>query len=100
MSDPEEVALLKKRNRILQRQSSLPDRSKGGRACVCVECDESNPQMFMVDDQLWASVCSKKEFLCLPCFEKRLGREIRFDDLKDCYLKRTFVFGKMIIDRG
>jgi len=35
---------------------------------------------FMVTNQLWERFGEKKEFLCLPCFEKRINRKIQASD--------------------
>lgn len=41
---------------------------------------------FMVKDELWEQYGQKKEFLCMPCFEKRMNRKIEKNDLTNCYL--------------
>lgn len=51
-------------------------------------------------DDLWAIVAvEKREILCLECIEKRLGREIKIEDLKDCGLKRAMILGIAIWSR-
>jgi hypothetical protein len=46
----------------------------------CKDC-ENCPAVFMVHNYLWDSVAKRNEILCLDCFENRLERRIRFDDL-------------------
>jgi hypothetical protein len=41
---------------------------------------------FMVTNQLWERFGEKKEFLCLPCFEKRINRKIQASDLNSCFV--------------
>jgi hypothetical protein len=36
----------------------------------------------MVIDDLWNQVCLEGGLICFPCFEKRLGRQIKSTDLK------------------
>jgi len=57
------------------RPSSQPER------CVCgatITCP-------MLRDEIWAAIGNGDRFLCLPCAEARLGREIQIDDLGACY---------------
>lgn len=49
----------------------------------CTECGIVEPGQFRVKDKLWLSVARLREFLCLDCFEKRIGRKVRKSDLTD-----------------
>jgi hypothetical protein len=42
----------------------------------------------MVKDALWKEFGVGNKVLCLKCFERRLGREIRFEDLTDCMINK------------
>lgn len=48
----------------------------------CGDCHEPEPMLFSVHKDLWAAH-GNGGILCLPCFEKRLGRPITMDDLPE-----------------
>ena len=48
----------------------------------CQICSVDDPTPFMVIDDLWNRVCPEGGLICFPCFEKRLGRQIKSTDLK------------------
>lgn len=39
----------------------------------------------MLRDEIWKKIAYGERFLCWPCAEGRLGREIRLDDLGTCF---------------
>jgi hypothetical protein len=50
----------------------------------CCDCREDIPYVFMVHDELWAQVGYEDDgFACIPCLEKRMGRGLAPEDLKD-----------------
>lgn len=50
---------------------------------TCKDCQQHH-SMFVVRDDLWKKVFGAgRGHLCLPCFEKRLGRPVQLTDLKD-----------------
>ena len=55
------------------------DEFEQGNLC-CKDCKIINPEQFMIHDGLWNSVASDSEFLCLDCFQKRLGRKLTAED--------------------
>jgi len=48
-----------------------------------VDCVEGDVNYFMVRNELWDAfgVLGENKLLCLPCFEKRMGRQLRLGDL-------------------
>lgn len=70
----------------------------------CHEChvdirkDKTN--FYMVQDQLWYEFGVGKGYLCLPCFEKRLGRPLVLEDFPDvtCNIRDNPFFKKLIDD--
>ena len=49
-------------------------------------CDKCNGdfEMVMIKNHLWESICETyEEIICDKCIEKRLGRRIEFNDLKE-----------------
>lgn len=66
----------------------------------CRDCGEQEPVFFMVKDEIWLEAAEKRMYLCLTCFENRLGRRVRPDDLKEGYFKRWFEMCKYILEGG
>jgi hypothetical protein len=66
----------------------------------CVDCDYDtspiNPlektrgykNYYMVNNDLWAKFGVGRKMLCIPCLEKRIGREVTKQDFTDCMLNR------------
>ena len=54
----------------------------------CADCGKDTSEdlkdYFMVRDNLWAEYGVGRKLLCMDCFEKRLGRKLRKEDLTDC----------------
>jgi len=49
----------------------------------CKDCQENTfikKEYYMLHDEVWTSVASKFEMLCVGCFENRLGRKLDSDD--------------------
>jgi hypothetical protein len=53
---------------------------KGGRKCD--DCGREH-EIYSIIDTLWLKYCNKTDYICLDCFEKRLGRRITKNDLKN-----------------
>ena len=51
---------------------------------TCPDCGQDFPNLFIVTDDLWKEFGVGKGVLCLSCFEKRMGRALTINDLKDC----------------
>ena len=59
----------------------------------CIDCGESTyHEFFMVTEEVWAAAKlsepadqyeRQEQFLCVPCLEKRLGRELSPDDFSE-----------------
>jgi len=47
---------------------------------LCDDCKKENPEQFMAKEAVWKSIARDSEFLCLDCFQKRLGRNLNSDD--------------------
>ena len=47
----------------------------------CQDCEEPYPSLFVVKDELWNRL-GLKGWICRICFEKRLGRKLKLEDLK------------------
>jgi hypothetical protein len=47
---------------------------------ICKDCNQENPEPFVIDVDIWLDVAKTEELLCLDCFEKRLGRACVKDD--------------------
>jgi len=58
----------------------------GTRRYLCCECgidmDDHTELHFAARDAVFLSVCAKRDFICLLCFERRLGRRVTAHDLK------------------
>jgi hypothetical protein len=52
------------------------------RRYFCQICSLDEPPCFAVIDDLWNRVCPEGGLIFFPCFEKRLGRQIKSTDLK------------------
>lgn len=57
-------------------------------AFLCLDCslDTVDSNYYMVHSQLWLSVAPDKGMLCIPCLEKRIGRQLTKDDFTECLL--------------
>lgn len=53
----------------------------------CIDCDidtYTNQQYYMLSDDLWQRIHPAIDgMLCLPCAERRLGRQLTRSDFKD-----------------
>jgi len=52
----------------------------------CHDCESEDFQYYSVKNELWEQYGFGLGLLCLPCFEKRLGRKLTKDDFIDCPL--------------
>lgn len=53
---------------------------KGGRKCdIC----NKDFQLFSVNDGLYYKFFRKQDFICVDCFEKKIGRKLMKKDLKN-----------------
>jgi hypothetical protein len=59
-------------------------------AYYCASCKTEFPPIFMVKDELWRKYGNGHGILCFICFEQRLGRDIRIEDLTDAPCNRDF----------
>jgi len=50
-----------------------------GRTLTCKDCSQF-PHPYMTRDSLWKEI-GAPDFLCIPCLERRLGRDLRQQDL-------------------
>lgn len=67
---------------------------------TCDDCNIKSPPQFFLNDALWESLnIPKKTVLCLNCTEKRLGREIIVNDLKETYGNEQIFLGILIGSR-
>ncbi len=67
---------------------------------VCDECSARWPAFVILLDELWLSICKhKKEFLCVDCIERRLGRRLTWDDLKSCWATDQIKLGYRILPK-
>lgn len=75
-------------------------------ANYCEDCHESCPTQFIVHDKLWREVYGpdKPEFmmnlLCLDCFQRRLGRNITWEDLKPCGFRNLMYLALILYRRA
>lgn len=66
---------------------------------IIVECDDCKIRSFenyMIKHELWLSVAENYNLLCLPCFEKQLGRKVTLYDLHPCQLTYTAFLGAYV----
>lgn len=49
----------------------------------CQDCSLETINHFAIKDDLWYRFCEKETYICLACFEKRIGRKVKLDDLKN-----------------
>lgn len=64
---------------------------------VCDECSVNCAETyedFMVQHELWLSVCKKKEVLCVGCLEERLGRKLNKHDFLFVPINNYFAYVK------
>jgi len=64
--------------------------SRGLECCDCSGQPWSHGVEFYVLDRLWVAVMPKykrKRIICVACFEKRLGRQLRRSDFKKWFLR-------------
>ncbi len=66
--------------RFLDLQSSVLSATG---ADSCLDCLEVRPELFNVNDELWAAHGAGEHILCAPCLEKRMGRPLAIADLTD-----------------
>jgi len=52
---------------------------KGGRNCDICNMEH---ELFSVNDELWFENFNKNDFVCIDCFENKIGRKINKSDLK------------------
>jgi len=54
----------------------------------CFDCQKKIKPVryFMVHDPLWEEFGVGRDFLCVDCFEKRLGRKLNKSDLTKCFV--------------
>lgn len=71
----------------------------GWKYAYCDQCDKRSPTMVMIKDELWEQICGDKsrDILCLSCMEKRLGREIGLEDIKQTPLMNDLLLLSVII---
>lgn len=67
---------------------STPTKRK--QAWWCMDCLEVYPEFFMVKDTIWYQVFRRPDsgIICWDCFEVRLGRSLRMDDLSHSRLNQ------------
>lgn len=53
-------------------------------AQLCYDCEEVDIDYYMIKDNLWDEYGSGDYFLCIPCLEKRMGRELEAKDFTNC----------------
>jgi hypothetical protein len=71
------IECLKHRKRL---ECVLKIFNKGGRKCDL--CNREH-ELFSVNDELWFENFNKNDFVCIGCFENKLGRKLNKSDLKD-----------------
>jgi len=60
----------------------------------CADCNQNTfikNEYYMLHDEVWCSVASKFEMLCIACFEERLGRLLSPED----FVKMPINFGSI-----
>lgn len=78
---------------VRTRPSTACDRCSCGSTVTCP----------MLLDEIWGVISNGDRFLCWPCAEKRLGREIKIEDLGVCYEKPrywTMEHGRRVLKEG
>lgn len=57
---------------------------------------------FMVHDHLWEKFGVGMDFLCIDCFEKRMGRKLEASDLMECFVNEKVnpYTAKILEDHG
>jgi hypothetical protein len=59
----------------------------------CDQCGDPQPAMYILKNDLWLAHAQKHEYICLDCFENRLGRCITIHDLKSCGITNSMLLG-------
>ena len=66
----------------------------------CANCETPEPAMFMLKDELWNQIKPDDTpgggTLCIACAQTRLGRKIKFTDLKSCNVTNDILLGGLI----
>ena len=71
----------------------------------CLDCGAvaghkvGDMEPFYLHDALWNSIADTHDALCFDCTEKRLGRLITLNDLKECGLTRCMLLGIRIANQ-
>lgn len=67
----------------------------------CDGCGKQYPVMVMLKDQIWREACKgeTKNYLCLYCIENNLGRQIQWEDIRECYWTNGFLLGALLEQR-
>ena len=63
---------------------------------TCDDCGTEYMEQFSLDHALWGQIAGKREILCLPCTEKRLGRKVTLKDLNPCMMTFSMYLGAYI----
>lgn len=75
------------------------DRTKCSDCGIVAGYKPGTMQAFYLHDELWNSIADTHDVLCFDCTEKRLGRPITLDDLKDCALTRCMLLGVRVYNQ-
>jgi len=59
---------------------------------ACQDCKTENPIEVIVKDSVWEDARLFNGIICPGCLEKRLGRTLTVEDLKDCGWKREILY--------
>jgi hypothetical protein len=68
------------------------------KTCVCKDCGEEYPLIFMLEDTIWVTLAdAKRDRLCLACTDARcqvkLGRRLEVLDFKNVKGNEQIFFG-------
>ena len=71
----------------------------------CKDCGKTaglkpgHMEVFYLHDELWNSFADTHDVLCFDCAQKRLGRPIALNDLKECFITRVMKLGIKIFEQ-
>jgi len=70
---------------------------------ICIDCGKIYPALFCVRDEIWDCIFKtgedKNKILCFSCTEKRLGRELTWNDIEPCLLTNGMFLGAILNER-
>jgi hypothetical protein len=87
------IAVIDEKLRKMQKRSQELNASELATPCrPCLHCG-SVTEAYMLENEVWHEVHeSKRGLICLPCFEEKLGRNVRITDFTNAVVNQVVLF--------